>query len=73
MKCRVDGCEGNHADDQLVCRKHWFQVPKEVRRRIWDLYRGGEKTADEHRDACLAALASLNRRAAAIAARSSSS
>lgn len=25
--------------DMLACRDHWFQVPSEVRRRIWWLWR----------------------------------
>jgi hypothetical protein len=62
VKCRVEGCSGTHAEDQLVCRKHWFQLPKDVRRRIWDLYRDGP--ASDHVEACHAAIESLNKRAA---------
>jgi hypothetical protein len=62
MKCRVTNCGLPHAEDQIACRKHWFQLPTEVRRRIWDLYRNGP--ASEHVEACHKALESLNRRAA---------
>ncbi len=57
MKCRVNGCMSEHNSDQLCCARHWFKLPKDVRNRIWDLFRDGP--ADEHREACFAALASL--------------
>lgn len=62
VKCRVDGCSVSHADDQLACRKHWFQLPKPVRDEIWRLYRESPGS-DEHRDACFRALAYLDERA----------
>jgi hypothetical protein len=58
MQCRVNGCTNQHADDQLACRGHWFQLPKAVRDRIWRLFRNGPE--DEHREACFAALQSLD-------------
>ena len=57
MKCRVNGCAREHRADQLCCARHWFQLPKAVRDRIWDLFRNGPE--DEHREAAFAALASL--------------
>lgn len=62
MKCRVNGCGFSHGDDQLACRKHWFQLPKAVRDRIWHLFRTAPNS-DEHREACFAALASLDAKA----------
>lgn len=57
MKCRVKGCTAEHRNDQLCCKAHWFKLPPGVRANIWHLYRNGPEA--EHREACFAALASL--------------
>ena len=57
-QCRVRGCTNWHDRDQLCCKRHWFMLPKPVRDRIWWLYRN-DPSGEEHREACFAALASL--------------
>lgn len=34
--CPVDGCPRSHGPNQLMCRRHWNQVPKELRDRVWN-------------------------------------
>lgn len=36
--CPVASCGGEKSSVELVCRKHWYQVPKLLRDRIWELY-----------------------------------
>jgi len=40
-KCAAEGCEKIVPSDMLMCRKHWFKVPKDIRDRVWASYRGG--------------------------------
>lgn len=43
--CPARGCEVYVRDDTLACRKHWFQLPKALRQRIWDEYEFGQSAA----------------------------
>jgi len=45
---------------QLLCARHWFQVPKALRDRIWQLART-QKGSDEHRAACFEAILGFTR------------
>ena len=51
-KCAADGCDVIVATDLLMCRKHWFKVPKDIRDRVWAGYRRG---LDAEYDAAVAA------------------
>lgn len=33
--CPVDGCPDRHRPGQLLCRRHWYKVPKELRDDVW--------------------------------------
>lgn len=37
-KCAADGCEKIVPSDRLMCKPHWFKVPKDRRDRIWAGY-----------------------------------
>src|SRR4051812_24288776 len=38
-ECPVSGCETRHPPHLMMCRSHWFQVPKHLRDEVWDAYR----------------------------------
>src|SRR5678815_3568531 len=67
--CPVRYCPNRkRSEADLFCRGHWFQVPKPIRDRIWELFRSGLKK-DEHRRLCAEALSILNAEADASAPR----
>lgn len=39
MTCPVPGCEARHRRDMLMCRSHWFKIPKPLRDELWRAYR----------------------------------
>lgn len=62
MKCPVIGCTNQRSHDQLLCRGHWFSVPKELRDRIWNLYRSAQGS-EAHRAAVFEAINLCNEKA----------
>lgn len=38
-RCAADSCEKIVPSDRLMCKPHWFKVPKDLRDRIWAGYR----------------------------------
>lgn len=40
-KCAADGCAKIVASEMLMCRRHWFMVPKDLRGRVWAGYHRG--------------------------------
>ncbi len=51
--CPVPGCEQIRKMNQMMCRAHWFRVPKDLRDRIWRLVRlmGSEAGMSDYKDA----------------------
>lgn len=44
----------------VACRRHWYQVPKPLRDRVWAAWGDGEgANTDEHIDAVQAAVATM--------------
>ena len=39
------GCRKHTRPAYLMCRSHWFQLPADLRSRIWDTYRAGQTAA----------------------------
>jgi hypothetical protein len=39
-ECPVDGCDVQVGLDHLMCREHWFLVPKVLRHQVWRAWRG---------------------------------
>ena len=31
----LDGCSQGRRSNQLMCKSHWYKVPKELRDRVW--------------------------------------
>jgi len=40
-KCAVEACTRRVPSEMLMCRRHWFMVPKDLRDRVWAGYRRG--------------------------------
>lgn len=62
-ECPIEGCEAGRGERQLMCRAHWYKVPKELRdrvwataRRMWDDEPGGDEEWSEARDAAVRAV-----------------
>lgn len=54
-------CTNVHTPDKLMCRTHWFQVPKGLRDEVWDAYRNEGVMSEryvEARDAAIKAVSS---------------
>lgn len=37
-RCHAKGCDKVVPHEMLMCRRHWFMVPKPVRDQVWDSY-----------------------------------
>jgi hypothetical protein len=42
----------------LACRRHWYQVSRATRARVWEAYRTG---SEDHGDAILQAVAEMHK------------
>ncbi len=51
--CPVAGCEDRRRPYQMMCRRHWFRVPKDVRDRVW---RTVKKLGKDYMDARVEAI-----------------
>jgi hypothetical protein len=56
-ECPIDGCTERHARTKLMCRDHWYMVPKELRDAVWKAYRGAGVFSEEYAEARDAAIA----------------
>lgn len=41
-RCHARGCTVATKPEMLMCRRHWFMVPKPLRDRVWATYRPGQ-------------------------------
>jgi hypothetical protein len=57
-KCPSPSCDAQVSQAQFACRKHWYELPKDLRERIWAAYRNSQW--DKHREALLEATNFLN-------------
>lgn len=59
--CSIPGC-GNQIDpSRLMCRAHWYVVPKTMRDRVWATWRSGQGAfSAEHQDAVRVAVAAVH-------------
>jgi len=58
--CPIPGCEGVRRAGQVLCKRHWYQVPEELRAEIWRLYHA-EPGSPAHRAAIAQAVAHVLR------------
>lgn len=58
--CHAIGCDVPVPPRMLMCRRHWFMVPKALRDAVWDAYVVGQEVrkdpSDEWLDAAEAAI-----------------
>jgi hypothetical protein len=40
--CHATACHISVPPEMLMCRRHWFMVPKTLRARVWATYREGQ-------------------------------
>lgn len=68
-ECPIEGCDAGRASGQLMCRAHWYKVPKELRDKVWRTARrmwdAEPKGAEEWREASDAAVAAVEEKEAA--------
>lgn len=58
MTCPVPDCEVTHSRRLLMCRDHWFSVPKPLRDELMRAYRRDGVLSEEYlnaRQACIEA------------------
>jgi hypothetical protein len=53
-ECPHPTCTRRVSRDRLACPPHWFQLPKDIRDRVWATYRSGD--GHGHREAIADAL-----------------
>lgn len=46
--CAVTRCQCRVQPGKLMCRDHWFAVPKPIRTRIWRTYRAAQEASQFH-------------------------
>jgi hypothetical protein len=64
--CPVNGCETPVDRSMLMCRRHWFSIPKDLRDDVWRTYGNGRGILDEaYGDAVDAAIEAAERKGAA--------
>lgn len=58
--CHAIDCNVPVPPKMLMCRKHWFMVPRDLQRRVWDTYVPGQELrkdpTDEYMEAQRAAV-----------------
>jgi len=62
-ECPADGCEIQVEREHLMCREHWFLVPKPLRDQIWRAWReweNGRGSSAEYIEARDEAIAAAN-------------
>jgi hypothetical protein len=63
-ECPAGLCTEQVDPDMLMCPRHWYQVPKPLRRAVWTAWhRGAGAGSPAHRAAMRAAIAAVNRAA----------
>jgi hypothetical protein len=64
--CHAEGCDVRVPPRMLMCRAHWFMVPKTLRGRVWATYvHGQERRKDPTPEYLEAAQAAIDAVAAA--------
>ena len=51
-RCPVSGCREQLDPSRLMCRSHWYQLPRQLRDLVWATWRSGEGAlSSEHLEA----------------------
>lgn len=63
--CSIPGCGWEIDPSRLMCRCHWYAVPKLMRDRVWATWRSGQGAfSAEHQDAVRIAITAVQIRQA---------
>lgn len=49
-RCHAIGCEVAIPPRLLMCKRHWFMVPPDIRARVWDEYVPGQEIRKDPTD-----------------------
>jgi hypothetical protein len=59
-ECPIPRCHGQIDPSRLMCRAHWYMVPKDLRDHVWATWRSGARAfSKEHQDAVRVAVATV--------------
>ncbi|HEX5190683.1 MAG TPA: hypothetical protein VFW16_14135 [Streptosporangiaceae bacterium] len=59
--CVIPRCDRQIDPSRLMCRTHWYMVPKELRDRVWATWRSGQGAfTGDHLDAVRLAVAAVS-------------
>ena len=58
LPCPIGGCKAARRKDYVMCPRHWYQVPMEIRREVQETFKAARGSA-EHRQALVAAIRSV--------------
>jgi hypothetical protein len=59
-RCPIQRCSCQIDPSRLMCRRHWYMVPKDMRDRVWATWRSGQGAfGREHQDAVRAAIVAV--------------
>ncbi|HEX6934689.1 MAG TPA: hypothetical protein VF162_21285 [Streptosporangiaceae bacterium] len=59
-RCVIPRCDDPIDPSRLMCRTHWYMVPKDLRDRVWATWRSGQGAyTGDHRDAVRVAVAAV--------------
>jgi hypothetical protein len=62
-RCPVPDCGDRIDASRLMCRRHWYRVPKHLRDQVWATWRSGQGThSREHHDVVRMAIAACQQR-----------
>lgn len=39
MSCPIDECVETITSERVMCRRHWYMVPRDLRSEVWDAWR----------------------------------
>jgi hypothetical protein len=54
--CPISDCNKGIPRTRLMCKPHWYRVPKEIRDRVWDTYRNDGVFSEAYMEARDAAI-----------------
>jgi hypothetical protein len=58
-RCAVSGCSEQVDPSRLMCRGHWYRLPRQLRDLVWMTWRSGEGAlSSEHLEAVRLAISS---------------
>jgi|HubBroStandDraft_4_1064222.scaffolds.fasta_scaffold307112_1 hypothetical protein len=59
--CPVSGCKEQVDPSRLMCRGHWYQLPRQLRDLVWATWRSGERAlSPQHLEAVRLAISTAD-------------